>query len=320
MSNKFKTEKITEYVEKYVKEYFGDIPVYSNEDVLKIYEEYKKTHDPKIKDKLVEANIRRVVRCAYNVHNKYKENDIGELVSIGLEQLLHVIEEYNDHVSTPFYSYVNSYITTYIERSPKVAGNGFDFNSNETMEMNTIKRFIKEYKKKHGYEPDPEYISQKTGIKAYRVKYLLSMMDEPKSMVNYNKLVTDDNKRIDNGTLFDEFFKMVDSLLDEREKNIIRLRFGLDGGKALDLESIAKELNISRERVRQILDKTLRKIRTRLSNIHNQELKNELLELLYGDGNLPFEGNLDTEDYTPYQTDYEGWSEEEFKENNFGLK
>ena len=143
-----------------------------------------------------------------------------------------------------------------------------------------------ELRRETGDEPSHETIADRSGLSVRKVQALLNTTQDPISLdlpvgdeenTSLGSLLTDRNAPDPQSTLLDvEMVQEVDNILnslDERERRVMRLRYGFDGDDALVLAQIGEQLNISRERVRQIEQHALKKLR-------NEAKKGRLREIV----------------------------------------
>ena len=128
--------------------------------------------------------------------------------------------------------------------------------------INKLIRVSRQLLQELGREPTPEEIAEEMNMPVERVREILKISQEPVSLGDF---IQDDNVPVPADaaafTLLKEQLVEVLSTLTEREQKVLRLRFGLDDGRARTLEEVGKEFSVTRERIRQIEAKALRKLR-----------------------------------------------------------
>lgn len=250
-----------------------DIPVLDNKTTRKLIEEYKRTQDVEIRNKLVEHNLRYVI---YIIRRKYSQymDKFDDLFQEGVEGLIKAIEKFdlkkNTHLSTYAYHWITQRINKYLSENSLIR-TPQHITRLKTSINNTYHKIIEE----KGDLPTSDEIAKQLNVPTYKVETLLNndknvvslelvITNEKSGKETYLKdMIKDENvdieQSIEKKELYEELRRCVDSL-PERERFIIVHRFGLDGDP-MSLEEIGRQLGITRERVRQLLQKALRKLR-----------------------------------------------------------
>jgi RNA polymerase primary sigma factor len=227
--------------------------------------------DQEARSKLILSNLRFVITVAKNYINT--GIPFADLISEGNIGLMTAVDRFDPHRGIHFISYavwwIKQAILKYIaERSRLVR-----FPMNRTNELLKIERFINDYIAKHGTAPDSETISKNLGISKEDVELLLSR--KSRDYVSFYSNVFDDSD-VTFGEVFDvdsetpeeiainnsireEIRKIIDSL-PEREREVIKYRFGFYG-KEYSLKEVGEIMNLTKERIRQIENKALEKIK-----------------------------------------------------------
>jgi RNA polymerase primary sigma factor len=227
--------------------------------------------DQEARSKLILSNLRFVITVAKNYINT--GIPFADLISEGNIGLMTAVDRFDPHRGIHFISYavwwIKQAILKYIaERSRLVR-----FPMNRTNELLKIERFINDYIAKHGTAPDSKTISKNLGISKEDVELLLSR--KSRDYVSFYSNVFDDSD-VTFGEVFDvdsetpeeiainnsireEIRKIIDSL-PEREREVIKYRFGFYG-KEYSLKEVGEIMNLTKERIRQIENKALEKIK-----------------------------------------------------------
>ena len=140
--------------------------------------------------------------------------------------------------------------------------------------INKIKKEARIYLQETGKDATPEVLAERLGMEVERVREIQKISQEPVSLEtpigeeedsHLGDFIQDDNVPVPAeaaaSTLLKEQLVEVLGTLTEREQKVLRLRFGMDDGRARTLEEVGKEFNVTRERIRQIEAKALRKLR-----------------------------------------------------------
>ncbi|MEI6432049.1 MAG: RNA polymerase sigma factor RpoD/SigA [bacterium] len=225
------------------------------------------------KDRLVECNIRLVISIA----KAYRSSGIplDDLIQEGVIGLITATERYDCTRGYRFSTYASQWIRQSIGRAVDNKSKSIRLPAHVSESLRKIERARAEVRRESGEEPNVEQLSQKTGIPARKISQLLSTTQEPVSLdmpvgdeentslgnLLYDKTSPDPQEELIGNEMRGEIHRILETL-DERERLIIRRRFAFDGDSSTVLQQIGEELNISRERVRQIEAQALRKLRS----------------------------------------------------------
>jgi len=242
----------------------------------KQYENEKRSYENRlveVKNRLVTANLRLVVSIA----KKYQHRGLSliDLIDEGNIGLIEAIDRFDYTRGFKFSTYGTWWIRQSIIKA--IADKGRMIRLPIHM-LNTIKKcyFIsKKFTQKFGREPTPKELSEHLGIARDKVVNILQMAHDPGSLeVSINEdgtselgdLIEDSGSNVHETSIFfmalQQLLKQVLNRLSVREKRIIELRFGLDGEGPYTLEETGKILGITRERVRQIQNSAIKKLKT----------------------------------------------------------
>ncbi|MGB6129961.1 MAG: RNA polymerase sigma factor RpoD/SigA [Psychrilyobacter sp.] len=230
------------------------------------------------KEKLILSNLRLVV----NVAKKYTRKGLGliDLISEGNFGLIHAIKKFDVEKGFRFSTYAVWWIKQSITKSIISKGREIRIPSYKYDMLNKINKYIMNHVMETSKYPDFNQISKGLDIPEGKIQ---KVMLEFQDLMSLNASIGEDifledtisqpeEQSLENQVLREigkeEITKMLDAL-KPREKEIVKLRYGIDGYDIHTLEEIGKTFNITRERVRQIEKKTLLKLKTRFS----EELK-----------------------------------------------
>ena len=249
---------IEDPVRMYLKE-IGKVPLLSAEEEIELAQRMEEG-DQEAKKRLAEANLRLVVSIA----KRYVGRGMLflDLIQEGNLGLIKAVEKFDYRKGYKFSTYATWWIRQAITRA----------HMGET--INKLIRVSRQLLQELGREPTPEEIAEEMNMPVDRVREILKISQEPVSLEtpigeeedsHLGDFIQDDNVPVPSDaaafTLLKEQLVEVLGTLTEREQKVLRLRFGLDDGRARTLEEVGKEFNVTRERIRQIEAKALRKLR-----------------------------------------------------------
>ncbi len=260
-------------VRMYLKE-IGKVPLLSADEEIELAQAMERGGEEgeEAKKKLAEANLRLVVSIA----KRYVGRGMLflDLIQEGNLGLIKAVEKFDYHKGYKFSTYATWWIRQAITRAIADQARTIRIPVHMVETINKLIRVSRQLLQELGREPTPEEIGAEMGMPVERVREILKISQEPVSLEtpigeeedsHLGDFIQDDNVPVPADaaafTLLKEQLVEVLGTLTEREQKVLRLRFGLDDGRARTLEEVGKEFNVTRERIRQIEAKALRKLR-----------------------------------------------------------
>ena len=261
---------IEDPVRMYLKE-IGKVPLLNAEEEIDLAKKME-LGDAEAKKRLTEANLRLVVSIA----KRYVGRGMLflDLIQEGNMGLIKAVEKFDYRKGYKFSTYATWWIRQAITRAIADQARTIRIPVHMVETINKLIRVSRQLLQELGREPTPEEIAEEMNMPEDRVREILKISQEPVSLEtpigeeedsHLGDFIQDDNVPVPSDaaafTLLKEQLVEVLGTLTEREQKVLRLRFGLDDGRARTLEEVGKEFNVTRERIRQIEAKALRKLR-----------------------------------------------------------
>ncbi len=257
-------------VKVYLRE-IGRVPLLSSDEEIELAVKIAEG-DEKAKRRLAEANLRLVVSIA----KKYVGRGMYflDLIQEGNVGLIKAVDKFDYTKGFKFSTYATWWIRQAITRAIADQARTIRIPVHMVETINRLKRIQSQLLHENGYEPSEEMIAQKMDMPVERVREIMRVAQEPVSMETpigpeedsrlMDFIRDEDALAPDEAALkaiTNEDIDGVLKTLTEREEAVIRLRFGLHDGRCHTLEEVGSEFNVTRERIRQIEAKALRKLR-----------------------------------------------------------
>ena len=249
---------IEDPVRMYLKE-IGKVPLLTAEEEIDLAKRME-LGDQEAKKRLAEANLRLVVSIA----KRYVGRGMLflDLIQEGNLGLIKAVEKFDYRKGYKFSTYATWWIRQAITRAIADQARTIRIPVHMVETINKLIRVSRQLLQELGREPSPEEIAEEMNMPVDRVREILKISQEHSHLGDF---IQDDNVPVPADaaafTLLKEQLVEVLGTLTEREQKVLRLRFGLDDGRARTLEEVGREFNVTRERIRQIEGKALRKLR-----------------------------------------------------------
>ena len=261
---------IDDPVRMYLKE-IGKVDLLSPDEEIELAKRMLEG-DEKAKKRLAEANLRLVVSIA----KRYVGRGMLflDLIQEGNLGLIKAVENFDYTKGYKFSTYATWWIRQAITRAIADQARTIRIPVHMVETINKVIRVSRQLLQELGHDPSPEEIADEMGIPADKVREIMKIAQEPVSLEtpigeeedsHLGDFIPDDDApepaEVASFTLLKEQLVEVLKTLTPREEKVLRLRFGIEDGRTRTLEEVGKEFNVTRERIRQIEAKALRKLR-----------------------------------------------------------
>ena len=266
----FDNMNLDDPVKLYLRE-IGRVPLLSSEEEIELAVKISEG-DEKAKQRLTEANLRLVVSIA----KKYVGRGMYflDLIQEGNVGLIKAVDKFDYQKGFKFSTYATWWISQAITRAIADQARTIRIPVHMVETINRLKKVQSQLLHENGFEPSEELIAEKMELPVERVREIMRVAQEPVSMetpigpeedsrlvdfIRDEDALAPDEAALK--TITNEDIDGVLKTLTPREESVIRLRFGLKDGRCHTLEEVGSEFNVTRERIRQIEAKALRKLR-----------------------------------------------------------
>ena len=257
-------------VRMYLKE-IGKVPLLSPDEEIELAKKIE-LGDEAAKKKLAEANLRLVVSIAKRYVGRGMQ--LLDLIQEGNLGLIKAVEKFDYRKGYKFSTYATWWIRQAITRAIADQARTIRIPVHMVETINRLVRTQRQLVQKLGREATPEELAKELDMPVDRVREIMKISQDPVSLEtpigeeedsHLGDFIQDDNVEVPADaatyTLLHEQLMEVLSTLTEREQKVLRLLFGLDDGRPRTLEEVGRQFNVTRERIRQIEAKALRKLR-----------------------------------------------------------
>jgi len=266
----------------------GKTPLLTPEEEVKLAKRIKKG-DKAARDRMISANLRLVVKIAHDYNNFGLP--LMDLISEGNIGLVKAVERFDPSKGGKLSTYAAWWIKQSIKRALANQSKTIRLPVHLVDKIAKMRKVTQQLAEELDREPTDEEIAYMMEMPVNKVAHLKSVSVRPSSLdapvgeegdTSFGELVGDENQATPFENLHEKSqsddIRQVIGRLDEREAEIIRLRFGLDGNRPLTLEEVGDRFDVTRERVRQIQNIAIHKMRRMMMDNERQRTKDEVQE------------------------------------------
>ena len=251
----------------------GSVALLSAEEE-KTLAERSKNGDEKAREKLICSNLRLVVSIAKKYTRSARSMTLQDLIQEGNFGLMKAIDKFEPSLGFRFSTYATWWIRQAITRAIADQARTIRIPVHMVETINKVIRVSRQLLQELGHDPSPEEIAEEMAMPVERVREILKIAQEPVSLEtpigeeedsHLGDFIPDEDAsepaEAASFTLLKEQLVEVLATLTPREEKVLKLRFGIEDGRTRTLEEVGREFNVTRERIRQIEAKALRKLR-----------------------------------------------------------
>ena len=246
--------------------------------------------DAAAREHMIRANLRLVVKIAFDYRNLGLP--LLDLISEGNLGLIRAVERFDPAKGGKLSTYAAWWIRQTMKRAVANQSKTIRLPAYLIGRIAQMRSVIDAYREKFGREPDNEHVAFELGVPVHKVALLKTVSARPASLdapigdddetgvfgdhVGDERVHSPDES-LREKTLFADLRAIVDAL-DPRDAQILKLRFGLDGGREMTLEAVGRRFNVSRERIRQLQYLALRQVRSQMHERNRPRTQDEVAE------------------------------------------
>ena len=264
------TGNVSDPIHMYLKE-IGQVPLLTPEQEVELAKKVAQG-DEDAKRQLEEANLRLVVSIAK--HYTGHDMSLMDLIQEGNLGLIRAVEKYDYRKGFRFSTYATWWIRQSITRAIADQGRTIRIPVHMVENINKVNRASRDLMQELGRDPSPEEIAARVHMTPERVREIQKISREPVSMEtpvgdeedsSLGDFIRDETTPVPADeaarVMLKEQIREILNDLSDREQQVLRLRYGLDDNRSRTLEEVGKQMNVTRERIRQIEAKALRKLK-----------------------------------------------------------